>query len=96
MQFDASHRTIYLKGAWDGAQAITKMGGMEIRTRDSVTFQQAAERVYRRLLYDREIRQGPFIEILFSTLDLVLTDRQGNALSDSPPTAAPANPGKRY
>jgi hypothetical protein len=79
MQWDETSRGFYMIGFVDGMRFVTKAIGADISSQPGITYQQASELVYRRLVREPELRSGPMTEIAISTLGpyLTLTDRSG-------------------
>jgi hypothetical protein len=90
MQLDSANRTIYIIGYFETINFVAKAYGGEIRTKDSLTYTQAAEIIYRKLLNEPEIRSGPMVEIAGTALApyITATDRSGRPFQE-PAKGAP-------
>ena len=85
MRSNAGSRATYVIGFMNGLEYVVRLYGGELRSaRDSrVTYDEMSEVVYRRLVREPELRQGPMSEIIVSTLMgpyVMITDRSGNPI----------------
>lgn len=81
MSLSQEQRLLYVIGYTEALQLLVRSFNWDVRTRErgGVTMDQFSERLYRRLLNERELRAGPVGEILFQTINetSVVTDRKG-------------------
>jgi hypothetical protein len=91
MQWDSANRAIYIMGYFETINAVANAYGGEVRTKEKerLTYIQAAEIIYRKLLNEPEIRSGPMTEIAGTALApyITVTDRSGRPYQA--PTGAP-------
>lgn len=85
MAWDESDRAIYVMGYWHGLNFVMRAVGGEFRIKAGVTltYEDAARMVYRKLLWEPELRSGDMADIISAVLApyIVLTDSQGRRLT---------------
>jgi hypothetical protein len=89
MQLDGASRVSYVMGYFDTITIVAGLYGGEFRIKDSLTYVQASEIIYRELLNEPEIRAGHMPDIAAAALApyVTLTDRAGRPYQS--PTGAP-------